>query len=130
MLGPIVFADPTARRELEAMVHPAVYRAITAGLRAFELMGGGAFAVVDVPLLFETGAEKKFDRVIATACTPEIQFARLIERGLTADAARQRLAAQWPAEKKASRADFVVKTDGTFADTDAQIARVIENLRI
>ena len=67
MLGPIVFADPTARRELEAMVHPAVYRAITAGLRAFELMGGGAFAVVDVPLLFETGAEKKFDRVIATA---------------------------------------------------------------
>ena len=130
MLGPIVFADPTARRELEAMVHPAVYRAITAGLRAFELMGGGAFAVVDVPLLFETGAEKKFDRVIATACTPEIQFARLIERGLTADAARQRLAAQWPAEKKTSRADFVVKTDGTFADTDAQIARVIETLRI
>ena len=130
MLGPIVFADPTARRELEAMVHPAVYRAITAGLRAFELMGGGAFAVVDVPLLFETGAEKKFDRVIATACTPEIQFARLIERGLTADAVRQRLAAQWPAGKKTSRADFVVKTDGTFADTDAQIARVIETLRI
>src|SRR4051812_38475571 len=61
-LGPIVFADDTARRELEAIVHPAVYRAINAGVRAFELMGD-AFAVVDVPLLYETGAEKDFDKV-------------------------------------------------------------------
>lgn len=129
-LGPVVFADPSARRELEAIVHPAVYRAITAGLRAFELMGDGAFAVVDVPLLYETGAEKTYDRVIVTACAPDVQLARLIERGLTDEAARQRLAAQWPTEKKTSRADFVVKTDGTFADTNAQISRVIENLGI
>src|SRR5881394_2271952 len=67
-LGPIVFDDAQARRELEAIVHPAVYRAITAGLRGFELVGDGAFAVVAVPLLYETGAEKGFDRVIVTAC--------------------------------------------------------------
>src|SRR3954464_8390433 len=60
-LGPIVFADADARREPEAILPPAVYRAIAAGLRAFELMGDGAFAVVDVPLLFETGAEDTFD---------------------------------------------------------------------
>ena len=76
-LGPIVFADPAARRELEAIVHPAVYRAIAAGLRAFELMGDGPFAIVDVPLLYETGAEKDFDKVIVTACAPETQLARL-----------------------------------------------------
>ena len=128
-LGPIVFADPIARRELEAIVHPVVYRAITAGLRGFELMGDGAFAVVDVPLLYETGAETKFDRVIATACAPEIQLARLIERGLTEDAARQRLAAQWPAGKKTSRADFVVKTDGTFEETNQQVDEIYRNLR-
>ena len=53
-LGPLVFADPAARRDLEAIVHPAVYRAITAGLRAFELTGS-AIAIVDIPLLYENG---------------------------------------------------------------------------
>jgi dephospho-CoA kinase len=127
-LGPIVFADPAARRELEAITHPAVYRAINAGLRAFELMGDGAFAVVGVPLLFETGAEKSFDQVIVTACAPHTQLARLIERGLTEDAARQRLAAQWPTEQKVARADFVVTTDGTFEDTNRQVDEIYRAL--
>src|SRR6185369_271444 len=99
-LGAMVFADPAARRELEAIVHPAVYRAIAAGLRAFELVGNDPFAVVDVPLLYETGAQKGVDRVIVTACSPDVQVARLRERGLSDVAARQRLAAQWPTEKK------------------------------
>jgi len=129
-LGPIVFADASARRELEAIVHPAIYRAITAGLRGFELVGDGAFAVVAVPLLFETGAEKSFDRVIVTACAPETQLARLLERGLSEAAARQRLAAQWPSERKTSRADFVITTDGSFAETDEQVARVMGTLKI
>lgn len=128
-LGPIVFADAAARRELEAIVHPAVYRAIAMGIRAFEMMGD-ALAIVDVPLLFETGAERTFDKVIVTTCAPEIQLARLRERGLSEDAARQRLAAQWPQEKKTSRADFVITTDGSLAATDEQVARLIENLRI
>ena len=70
-LGPIVFADRAARLELEAIVHPAVHRAIAMGVRAFELMGD-ALAVVAVPLLYETGAEKDFDKVIVTACAPEV----------------------------------------------------------
>jgi dephospho-CoA kinase len=123
-LGPIVFADPSARRDLEAIVHPAVHRAIQAGLRGFELVGDGACAVVDVPLLFETGAEKKFDRVIVTACSLETQLARLRERGLSEEAARQRLAAQWPTEKKVARADYVVSTDGTFEDTNRRVDEI------
>ena len=119
-LGPIVFADPAARRELEAIVHPAVHRAVAAGIRGFELLGD-SLAIVDVPLLFETGGEKNFDRVVVTACTVERQLARLLDRGLTEEAARQRLAAQWPTEKKVSRADFVVTTDGTFEETDRQV---------
>lgn len=128
-LGPVVFADAAARRELEAIVHPAVYRAITAGLRGFELSGDDAFAVVAVPLLYETGAEKLFDRVIVTACEPQAQLERLRERGLSDAAARERMAAQWTTERKASRADFVITTDGSFADTDRQVAKVIEQLR-
>ena len=127
-LGPIVFADPAARRELEAIVHPAVYRAIAAGLRAFELTGTHAFAIVDVPLLYETGAEHGFDRVIVTACPPEIQIARLKQRGLREDAARQRLAAQWPPDEKVARADFVIQTAGTFDETDRQIADIVRSL--
>jgi dephospho-CoA kinase len=127
-LGPIVFADSPARRELEAIVHPAVYRAIAAGVRAFELIGNDPFVVVDVPLLYETGAEKHFDRVIVTACSPETQLARLRERGLTDDAARQRLAAQWTTDQKTSRADFVVNTDGTFEETNAQVERIYQLL--
>ncbi len=127
-LGAIVFADASARRELEALTHPAVYRAIEAGLRAFTLIGEDPFAVVDVPLLYETGAEKMFDKVIATTCAPETQVERLLARGMTAEAARQRLAAQWPADEKAKRADFVIKTDGTFAETDAQLDGVLAQI--
>ena len=116
-----MFADPSARRDLEAIVHPAVYRAIAAGLRAFELLGGYPLAVVDVPLLYETGHASDFDRVIATVCTPERQLARLMERGMSEADARQRLAAQMPAEEKAARADFVIRTDGSFEDTNEQV---------
>jgi dephospho-CoA kinase len=122
-LGPLVFADPAARRDLEAIVHPAVYRAIIAGLRAFELTGS-AVAIVDIPLLYETGGHERFARVIATVCAPETQLARLLHRGLPEVEARQRLAAQMPAEEKAARADFVIRTDGTFDETNAQIEAI------
>ena len=128
-LAPIVFADPAARRDLEAIVHPAVYRAIAAGLRAFELVGGERFAIVDVPLLYETGAEKDFDRVIVTACLPAVQLARLRERGMSDEAARQRLAAQWPTDEKVARADFVVTTDGSFEETNAQVDEIFGKLQ-
>jgi dephospho-CoA kinase len=127
-LGPIVFADPAARRDLEAIVHPAVYRAIGAGLRAFELIGHDRLAVVDVPLLFETDAQKDFDRVIVTVCSPDTQLARLRERGMSEQAAQQRLAAQWPSEQKAARADFVVNTDGTFEETNQQVEAIFRLL--
>jgi dephospho-CoA kinase len=127
-LAPVVFADPAARRDLEAIVHPAVYRAIAAGMRAFELTGTAPFAVADVPLLYESGREREFDRVIATVCRPEEQLARLRRRGLGETEARQRLAAQWPADQKAARADYVIRTDGTFEDTRTQIDRVLQNL--
>jgi dephospho-CoA kinase len=127
-LGRIVFADPAARRELEGMVHPAVYRAIQAGLRAFELLGPSPLAVVDVPLLYESGHAADFDRVIVTACSPEVQLARLLERGMSESEARQRLAAQWPTEEKMARADFVIRTDGRYEETERQVEEVLARL--
>lgn len=128
-LGPIVFADREARLDLERIVHPAVYRAIAAGLRGFELIGGAPFAVVGIPLLYETGREGDFARVIATICAPETQRARLRLRGITPDQIDARLRAQLPADEKARRADYVVRTDGTFAETDDQIDAIVAELR-
>jgi dephospho-CoA kinase len=127
-LAPVVFADESARRDLEAIVHPAVYRAITAALRAFALIGGSPHAVVDVPLLYETGHESEFDRVIVTACPVEVQIHRLVGRGLSEQDARLRVAAQLPTDDKASRADFVIRTDGSFEETDRQVDRILQAL--
>jgi len=124
-LGAVVFADPSARRDLEALVHPAVRRAIAAGIRAFELVDRYPFVVVDIPLLFEAGRAHDFDRVIVTACAPELQMKRLIERGLSEEAARQRLAAQLPTEEKMAKADFVIRTDGAYEETDRQIGDIV-----
>jgi dephospho-CoA kinase len=127
-LASIVFADPAARRDLEAIVHPAVYRAIHAGLRAFELVGGYPIGMVDIPLLYESGHASEFDKVIVTACPEGLQRARLAERGMSEAEARQRIAAQWPTIKKASRADFVVNTARTVQDTERQVDQILRAL--
>jgi dephospho-CoA kinase len=128
VLGPIVFSDPAARRDLEAIVHPAVYKAIE--MESVRMVRADPpFAVVEIPLLYETGAAGRFDRVIVTACQPELQVTRLIGRGLTEGEARQRLAAQLPTTEKASRADFVIRTDGTLEETDAQVEDICQQLQ-
>jgi dephospho-CoA kinase len=129
VLGPIVFADEAARRELEAIVHPVVYRAIEAGMRAFARLGGSPFAIAEIPLLFETGHASDFDRVIVTACAPDVQMSRLAGRGKSETQARQIVAAQMPTEEKAARANFVIRTDGRHAETDAQVQKIFDQLR-
>lgn len=126
-LGSIVFADDASRRDLEAIVHPAVYRAIEIALRAFD-RSGDRLAVVEIPLLYESGHAQDFDEVIVTACTPETQLARLVARGLTDVRARQILAAQMPTSEKTVRADYVIRTDGSTADTDGQVQDVLRRL--
>ena len=127
-LAAIVFADRTARAELEAILHPEVYRRI--GDWFVSLPHGTVLAIADIPLLFETGHQHDFDRVIVVACSPADQLQRLMQRDhLPIEAARARLAAQWPIDEKVARADHVVRTDGTFEETEAQIATIVETLR-
>ncbi|HEX7793078.1 MAG TPA: dephospho-CoA kinase [Vicinamibacterales bacterium] len=128
-LGAIVFADSAARRALEEIVHPAVYRAIAAGMRAFELLERSPLAIVDIPLLYETGHSTDFDRVIATVCPRALQIARLKERGLSDTEAEQRLAAQMSADEKALRADHIIQTDGTIESTNAQVDQILAILK-
>ena len=126
-LARIVFTDAAARADLEAIVHPDVYRRISEWLAG--LPPRTRVAVADIPLLFETGHTHDFDRVIVVACEPREQLRRLVSRDrLSEGDARARLDAQWPIEEKAARADYVIRTDGTIADTDAQVKTVYEML--
>ncbi len=127
-LGPIVFADADARRDLESIVHPAVYRAIEAGLRAFE-RSGDRLAIIEIPLLYESGHAADFDRVIVTVSSEEHQLERLMGRGLSESRARQVLAAQLPTAQKAALANFVIQTDGEKSETDAQVHHILDQLR-
>ena len=126
-LGAIVFEDRAARAALEAIIHPEVRRRIREWFVA--LPPHTTVAIADIPLLFETGQEHDFDRVIVCACDPEEQVRRVMARNrLSEEAARQRLAAQWPIAEKEGRAHYVIRTDGTFAETEAQVRAVYDAL--
>jgi dephospho-CoA kinase len=126
-LAAIVFADRVARADLEAIVHPDVYRRIREWFG--RLPPATVVAIADIPLLFETGHEHEFDKVIVAACSPEEQLRRLVVRNRLDEAeARNRLAAQWPIAEKVRRADYVIWTGDSFSETDAAVRRVYEAL--
>lgn len=127
-IAQIVFKDKRARLDLEAIIHPAVVKAINAFFD--ELPKRTPFAVADVPLLFETGRDKDFNATIVVACPREMQLQRVMERNkLAKEDAERRIAAQLPIEKKVEKATYVIKTDGTFDETDAQVAALIAQLK-
>ena len=127
-LGAIVFSDRVARAALEAIIHPEVRRRIREWFA--QLPHDTWLAIADIPLLFETGQEHDFDRVIVSACDPFEQVRRVMTRdSLSEEEARKRLSAQWPIEEKAARAHYVIRTDGSHTETDAQINLVVEALR-
>ena len=124
-LGRIVFSDPDARRALEAIIHPAVYAAISRWLEGLNGSTRSGVAIAGIPLLYETGRERDFDVVVVTICQPQQQIARLIARtGLSPEDAARRVEAQLPAAEKARLADHVIDTSGSFEETNAQVDAV------
>lgn len=129
-LGDLVFADPAARHDLERILHPTVYGAIDRWFEA-EAAAGRHLGVADVPLLYETGHVDRFDVVIVVACPPDDQVRRIVARdGISAEAARQRVNAQWPIDEKVRKADYVVWTTGSVEDTDRQIDDLCRTLTL
>jgi dephospho-CoA kinase len=119
-LAAIVFADPEARRRLDAIVHPLV-RA-----RATEVAAAappGAVVVNDVPLLVETGQAGSYDLVLVVAADLETRVARLVARGMTEGDARARIAAQATDEQRRAVADVVLDNSGTREQLAAQVDR-------
>lgn len=109
ILGSIVFGNATHRKTLEAILHPLVIASQHDFLKNQRCRGAG-LAVLDIPLLYETGAERRVDAVIVVTAPYHIQKKRVLRRGLSEEAFRQRLALQTPDADKRRRADFVVQT--------------------
>ncbi|ORJ57682.1 dephospho-CoA kinase [Geothermobacter hydrogeniphilus] len=128
-LGQLVFADPVARRDLEAITHPAIADLAVRRLAALRAEGP-PLIVYEAPLLYEAGAEDRVDRVLVVTVDPKVQLARLMARDqLDASAARQRIEAQLPQDLKAARADYVIDNSGRWQDCAAQVRALYERVR-
>jgi dephospho-CoA kinase len=128
-LGRRVFGDPVALRRLEAILHPLV-RAASARFLARARGRRQDLAVLDVPLLFETGGEKRCDAVVVVSAPPFVQRGRVLARpGMTEARLAQILAQQMPDREKRARADFVVETGLGKRYTLCRIAEIISILR-
>jgi dephospho-CoA kinase len=128
-LAELLLADPGGFKRLEVIVHPLVFAAERAFLQA-EAARGAALAVLEVPLLYETGGERRVDCVLVCSAPADAQRARVMQRaGMTPQKLEQILARQLSNAQKRARADFVVDTGGTFKESEAQVDKIVESLR-
>lgn len=128
-LAAALLQDPAGFARLEAIVHPLVIAAERACLQQAAAQGA-SMAVLEVPLLLETGGNARVDVVIVVSAPAEAQRQRVLGRpGMTPEKLDQILARQMPDAEKRAKADFVVDTGGAFAETEAQVDRIIESLQ-
>jgi len=126
-LGAAVLDDPAAMKRLEAIVHPAVAEERAAFLQD---NAGADIVVFDIPLLFEKGRPSGLDTVLVVSAPPEVQRARVLARpGMTPEKFDAILALQMPDAEKRARADIVVDTGTSLAETRAHIRKIVACLR-
>jgi dephospho-CoA kinase len=127
-LGEIVFRDEPRRRCLENIVHPALISAIEKRLAELRTRGV-AVCVVELPLLIEAGAERRFDWVVVVTAPEEVQVRRLMaDRGLTREKALARIRSQMPLSEKVKRADFVIDNGGELWETERSVQEIYGRL--
>jgi dephospho-CoA kinase len=126
-LAAVVTKDPALLARLEAIVHPLVETAEAAFLTNAE-RAGHRIALLDIPLLFETGAERRVDAVAVVSTTPDIQAERIRSRGLGEAEFGALLSRQVSDAEKRRRAQFVIDTGGPLAATRDQVRDVLRAL--
>ena len=128
-LGAIVFRQARRRAELESILHPLIAEESERRLARWIAESGARIAIYDAALLVETGRYRDFDRLIVVTAPVSVQIGRLTSgRGLSREEATARLSAQWPLEKKAAVADYVIDTGGEMAVTRRQVSDVFLRL--
>jgi dephospho-CoA kinase len=124
-VGQVVFADPEQLRWLESQVHPLVGQRIAAWLGS--LPEGAEFAVVEVPLLFESEMQGVFDTTLAVVTADDVRRARAEARGHALVGERD--ARQLPQEEKAGRAEHVIRNDGSPEELERSLSELLDKLR-
>ncbi|MDG4884422.1 dephospho-CoA kinase [Mesorhizobium sp. WSM4884] len=123
-----VLGDPAALKKLEAIIHPLV-RADADAFLARHRASGAPLAVLDIPLLFETGGRNRVDKVVVVTAPAEVQRARVLERsGMSEEKFASILAKQVPDAEKRRRADFIVDTGQGFDAARAAVAAIVSDL--
>ena len=122
-LAEIVFRDEVARKDLEAIIHPRV-REIATRIAARTAQVG--VVINQIPLLFETNGQGRFDLVITVSASLENRRARLAERGLKSYEIERRIAAQASDEQRASIADIVIENNGSIEELERKVLEVWE----
>jgi dephospho-CoA kinase len=126
-LASIVFADPSARRDLEQIVHPEVRRLFAEGSEAYR--DTDRVVVFSAPLLVESGMHTAFEILVVVSATVATQIERLMrQRGMSEASIRARIDAQAPLEDKAAVADFIVDNEGTLDELESQVERLWNDL--
>ena len=121
-----VLGDAAALQRLEAIVHPLVQEA-ERRLLAEAAANGEKIAVLDIPLLFETGGDRRVDAVVVVSAPPDVQRARVLERpGMTIEKLESILSKQMPDAEKRRRADFVVDSSQGFESARAQVRAILD----
>jgi dephospho-CoA kinase len=127
-LAAALLADPSAFEQLERIVHPLVFQ-VERNFLHEKVAKGAEKAVLEIPLLFETGGERRVDVTIVVSSPPEIQRERVLARpGMVPEKLDQILSRQMSDEEKRQRADFVVDTSRSIPETEAQIDRIMNQL--
>ncbi|MSU21007.1 MAG: dephospho-CoA kinase [Pedosphaera sp.] len=126
-LGRIIFSDKLARRDLEGILHPLIHEIWLAQVQQWHEFDVTIGAII-IPLLFEISAETQFEAIVCVACTAPIQRQRLVARGLNLHQIESRNLAQWPIERKAATARFVIWTEGMMELHRMQWERVLNAL--
>jgi dephospho-CoA kinase len=128
LLSARLIGDAEAFRRLEAIVHPLV-RAAQHRFLAAAAAAGAPIAVLEIPLLFETGGEARVDATVVVSAPAEVQRARVLARpGMTPEKLAAILARQLGDAEKRARADFVVDTSGTLEDTYHAVDMILDSL--
>lgn len=125
-LGAIVFADSSARADLNALMHPAIRIVCKQRIASAK----SDVVAVEVPLLFESGQQDEYDEVWAVLAESSVRLSRLMKRdAITVEQAQARINAQWAQEKKASLANRIIDNSGTVEETRAQVVSCLARAR-
>jgi dephospho-CoA kinase len=127
-LGVIVFSDAAKRARLNQILHPRILEVARNWFLRLDRPGGPELAFVSAALIIEAGYNKEMDRLVVCWCRPEQQLERLVERGLSREQARLRVAAQMSAEEKRRLADDVIDCSGSVETTERQVREVTAKL--